>query len=1229
MNFNTLVNKVVFPLCRILLLGRKGPYNFGIIMKLIIFLTLAASIHATAGALAQRITLSVKDKALKEVLQELRKQSGYSFIFNDLDMKGSKVVTLKVIDKDVTDVLPILFSNQPLVYSIEGKFINITASSNQPKILRQDIKQRGISGRIFDEDNKPLVGASINIKGSQYSSKTDNQGRFVFNEKPSNSILIITFLGYKTLEISADEDLSHIKMSSSTNNLEEVNVVYSTGYQNLAKERSAGSFSKPNKDLLVNRSNSLNLIQNLDGLVPGLTVNSSPGSDNILIRGLSSINSNRSPLIVVDGIPVSDINAINPQDVEDVTVLKDATAASIWGAKASNGVIVITTKKGNNNDKIAIHYDAFMNFQGKPDLNYLPVLSSKQYIQTAKEIFDPIVYPWNLASAYQAGSVGVPPHEQILYDKYRGLISNELADKRLDSLSSIDNREQISDLWFRNASLFNQNLSLAGGGKVYQFYGGFSHSGIRSNTPGASNNVYKFNIRQDFNFYDRVKLFLITDVSNGKQNLSRNVQIDSRFYPYQLFRNDTGDLSMPYVSVLSDPTRIDAEKKSLIGLNYIPLADRGLAEEKGTSLLNRIVGGGSVKILEGLTYEGTFGITFGKNKTTFYDDNRSFVQRMELVNFTVVNPTTGVPTYYLPVSGGKYSVTNSSRRDWTVRNQLTFDHSWDDLKHQTTILVGQELQEQLNKLDRITVRGYNGQLLNAAPIDYALLSLGLNGTVIPNTFNRSVLPNDNFFQSELQTRFKSYYANAGYTYRRKYTINGSWRLDKSNLFGLETAAQSKPVWSAGLKWNLGDEQFVKNTNIFQSLALRGTYGVTGNAPTPGSASSFNILTSTTVASLPGGRSYSISSPANPNIAWEMTNTLNLGLDFSVFNDRLSASFDYYQRNTKNLIGLMPVNSLTGYSIIIGNYGDLKNQGLDVNIRSSNIVSDNFRWSTILNLAYNKNRITKLNYATPLVTGQQYINGRYFEGYPAYALFGYKYAGLDNMGDPQIYLNDGTITKSRNVAMKDDMEFMGSSQPLWNGGLTNTFAYKGWRLDVNMIFNFGHVMRRDVGDFFSGRLIGTDALLRLQGAYSSAINLAQGNINSIFLDRWKQPGDENLTSVPSYLSSTPLSDSRRDVNYYSYGDLNVLSASYIKMRDITVSYSLPKSILDRLRSKQITLRAQVSNIMIWKANKMGIDPEFQGANLIPGLSGSSDSFSSVNRSLRTMQGTITLGAHLSF
>ena len=302
----------------------------------------------------------------------------------------------------------------------------------------------------------------------------------------------------------------------------------------------------------------------------------------------------------------------------------------------------------------------------------------------------------------------------------------------------------------------------------------------------------------------------------------------------------------------------------------------------------------------------------------------------------------------------------------------------------------------------------------------------------------------------------------------------------------------------------------------------------------------------------------------------------------------------------------------------------------MSLRSRNIEHRDFSWSTQGNLAYNKNVITNVNYSTPLTRGQQLVEQRFISGYPAFSLFAYQYAGLDAEGDPLIELNDKTTTKTRNIATPEDMLFAGTTQPPWSGGLSNIVRYKAFTLTVNTIFNLGHVMRRDVGSFFSGRLAsGNSAFTLLAGSYTSEMNLSAGNINSIFLERWKSPGDEQITNVPAFVSNTALSSSRRDINYYVYGDINVLKASYVKIRDITLQYTLPNGLTSRMGADQITFRAQVSNLMIWKANKYGIDPEFQGFTLGNAFGGNPETYSQVNRSLRTMQGTFTFGAHISF
>jgi hypothetical protein len=283
---------------------------------------------------------------------------------------------------------------------------------------------------------------------------------------------------------------------------------------------------------------------------------------------------------------------------------------------------------------------------------------------------------------------------------------------------------------------------------------------------------------------------------------------------------------------------------------------------------------------------------------------------------------------------------------------------------------------------------------------------------------------------------------------------------------------------------------------------------------------------------------------------------------------------------------------------------MQNKGVEFSLSSINIQSKNFVWQTILTGAFNKNTITQLNSLTPVTTGQSKITQRYMAGYPAYAIFAYQFAGLDTLGDPMIYLNNKTVSKARNVATPNDIAFMGTYQPVWNGGLSNIFTYQNFSLGINIVYNLGHVMRRDVNIFYSGRLP------------SAALLFTGGPMNTEFADRWKNRGDEASTLIPSYVSNSSVSSTRRETDYYVKGDVNVESASYIKVRDITLSYSLPKSLLNRIKADNISFRVQVSNLMLWKANKYGIDPEFQ------------DPFSGT-RSMASNQEAITVGAHVTF
>ncbi|MBS1567107.1 MAG: SusC/RagA family TonB-linked outer membrane protein [Bacteroidetes bacterium] len=1102
--------------------------------------------------------------------------------------------------------------------------------------LSDSLPAESLIGVIKDATGNGIPEVSVTLQPINKGTVTDQQGRFVFKKIPA---------GFYTLQVShvsyAKQEKT-VYLSNATLRIDlvleassalQAEVVVSTGYQTISKERSAGAFSKPDMQVFVERPGSQNILQRLDGLVPGLTVNNAPGASQnpFLIRGLSTIGipdpqnvnslvgTNRNPLYVVDGIPMDDITTINPQDIADVTVLKDATAASIWGARASNGVIVFTTRKGTNNEKINMQYDGYISFQGRPDLDYMPVLNSPQFINAAREVFNlhdadnpkyyAEIYPWKTISAYSGiSNTGIPPHEAILYAGYLGRATSAQVQSGLDSLAALDNRSQIRDLWYRNALLTSHTLSLSGGRKVHSFYGSVNYTNTKSNRPQDSDNFFKLNLRQDFRFNDRIQAFLITDLSNSIVKSKRNIAVDNRFYPYQLFRDAAGNnLSIPYMRYLSDSIRNDYQQRSRVNLDYNPLNEVNLGSTKNDALLNRVLGGATIKIFKGLKFEGTYGYIKGSRSTTSFDDEQSYLVRSELVQFTVAPTTASTPQYNLPNTGGRYTTAQLNQRNWTVRNQLVYDKEWQNRKHQLTLLAGQESQEQFTTFNSSTVRGYDPLLLTYGAVDYNTLSKGISGVVMANSGSRSTLINNAFQSYETQVRFRSYYANGAYTLYDKYSINASWRMDGSNLFGFDQSAQNKPVWSVGGKWVMSREKFMNPVAWIDQLALRATYGITGNAPSPGTAASYDILSALSSTTFPGGRGLTIATASNPKLTWESTKTLNIGFDFAVLRNRIEGSVDLYRKTTDNLLGDVPTNSLTGYSSITGNLGKLENKGIEVTLSALTLRAGRFNWNTQLSMAYNHNTITKVNSLVKLTTGAQQIQQQYVEGYSAFAVFAYRYAGLNDKGDPKIYLNDKSVTSARNITTPQDPAFMGTFQPVWSGGLTNRFNFRSLSLIANTVFNLGHVMRRDVNLYYSGRLIQNNMAT---GGFTT------GNLNAEFVNRWKKPGDEQLTNIPSYVVNPATSDTRRDVTYYQYADINVVNASFIKLRDITFVWTLPAQVSSRLKAQSIDLRLQLGNVMLWKANHYGIDPEFQNA------------FTGV-RSIPSMQHTMTFGAHVNF
>jgi len=1192
-----------------------------LVMRLTLILLLAGCLQLSARTVAQTVTYSARSVALTEVFAAVKKQTGYVFFYNKRDLEGTVPVTVSLRKAGLEDALKAILAGQPLGYLIRGNTIVITrpqpsvapVSSAASSAISPPVE---IHGRVIDQSGKPLAGVTVSVKGGKAMAVTDDNGLFTIRSVEPDATLVFTSINMERMELKVNGRVElTVALQSRTAKLGEVSVEVNTGYQSLPRERTAGSFSKPDMTVFNNRTGTVNILQRLDGLIPGLTVNNAPGADQFLIRGLTSVNGQRSPLYVVDGLIISDITSINPNDVADITVLKDATAASIWGSQASNGVIVINTKKGAYNNKLSVTYDGSASFQGKPDLAYYHQLNSAQFIAAATQIFDPVQNPYAVINSpaggllSNVGSPSLPPHEQILYNKYNGVITADQASAQLAALAGQSNLQQMKDLFYRDAFLANHTLSVRGGGPRYSGYASFSYTDTRNNTPSNNNNSYKLDIRQDFSLSPHIKAYLITDLTNRVLSSNNAASPTSQFLPYAMFRDANGnniDMSWLYLSPTLQSTYTG---KSGVDLSYSPLNDAGHTQNKTNELIARINGGITINLYKGLRYEGVYGIVKDEGKTTNYLDAGAYAVRSELVSFTVASATPGgAPTYYLPSTGGRLTTKNTDIQNYTIRNQLVYDAGWKGGLHQLTVLAGQEALDQLSKSNQSVVRGYNPQLLTYGSVNYTALGAGLLNPVKPNyTTNESVLLNDAYAGTEVENRQYSYYANGGYTYDAKYTLNGSWRIDHSSLFGIDHSAQNRPIVSGGLSWAIGKEKFLTDVSWLDQLVIRSTYGVTGNSPVSGTAASFDVLSAMTTTVFPNGTGLSISAPANKHLSWESTKTYNEGVDFKVFG-RLSGSVDLYFKNTDNLIGLLPTNSFSGYTSITGNIGKMTNHGIEVSLNSVNISGRNFSWRTLLNFSYNRNRITSLTYQLPLTTGDILVAQSYVQGYAAYSVFAYRYAGLDSLGDPQVYQAKGGKTKTPYATLPADIKNMGSAQPLFNGGFTNVFTYRRFSLSANMVYSLGNVMRRDVNTFYTGGRMVPSA-----GSFT-------GNTNAEFADRWQAAGDEAKTNVPSYVGSTSLNTSRRETAYYTQAGINVVSASYIKMRDLTLSYALPPSLLNKYKIGNITLNAQLSNVMIWKANKYGIDPEFQYDQAF-GSGGV--------RTLPVGQHALSLSAHVNF
>ncbi|MGE8290379.1 MAG: SusC/RagA family TonB-linked outer membrane protein, partial [Sphingobacterium sp.] len=880
----------------------------------IAFLSLYLLQSNPAYSFGQTIEVHAKEQKLAKVFEQLKRENGYHFFWEGKDFSQ----TLITVDAkgDIHEVLDKLFSKLPLKYRIQQKTIIVEADPN--KKIQESIYR----GRVLNETGNPIQGATIiyDDGSGQKTVVTNAKGQFAFTAPQGPIHVIISSVGYQPQEYSVDnpEKSIFVQLELSNNRIEEV--VISTGYQRINKINASGSTASLDSNYFKKRNNG-SLEAALEGAVPGLSFyKDEKGNSDMRIRGGSSLRAGTQPLIIVDGFASSIIPNIN--EIEGVTVLKDAAAAAIWGSQASNGVIVITTKKGNRG-KTSITYSGNLRVQMRPDYKALQRANSAEIIDYEKEQYDKEF----VIDIYDGNSSGYTQSIGIFTAYDRKEISLEERDRRLAALAGLNNQEQINKLLLRKAINQSHYIGISGGSDNFRHMttinGQFDLSGLQ----GTSTKTFNFSNRLQYDLAKFVSLttnvgFLYGWDQQGMDDLAGEIRA---LQPYQMLMDEQGN----YIRNYADYNKVENDRLMSLGYrdNGLNLYEENqLANNKSRSLAIRSLFGLNWKIMDGLRLTNNFvyerATTNGRNQ---YDKD-SYATRSFMNRYTVLDKNNSIKAY---IPYGDYLDTRSDQSTFlSTRNFLNYEKKFNE-KHYINVLAGFDLNRKISEGDRNRLYGYNDQLLNSQNIDLIALNVGIKDWEGKTyVYDHSSYVRNNY----VENREYSFYSTLAYTYDNRYTVTGSWRNDHSNLFGSDPKFKRTPLWSIGGKWLIDNEHFFDIDWISQ-LNLRATMGLTGNFDRSNQSSTylvarrfFNATADDYVAR--------VDNPPNAKLRWERTKTYNIGLDLGILKDRITLNADYYHKFSYDLLGSQDLDPTVGMTNSYINGADMINKGVEFGLNAA-------------------------------------------------------------------------------------------------------------------------------------------------------------------------------------------------------------------------------------------------------------------------------------------------------
>lgn len=1128
-------------------------------IQLILLFIFCTGVYATETYSQEvRISISHRNSTVKNVLDEIEKKTNYFFLYNEQDVDVNRRVSVSVSESSLKDVLSQLFNNTEIAYVIEKNNI-VLVKRNMVEQPQQTLQK--VTGVVTDEKGEPIIGATIKEKGGSNGVVTDLEGNFSISVSPK-TILQISYIGYTTREITVgNKKLLNIQLKEDSQMLDEVVVV---GYGTINRRDLTGSVASVNgaamKDIPVTSA-----AQAIVGRMPGVQVTQTDGSPDaeikIRVRGGGSLTQDNSPLYIVDGFPVDNINDIAPTDISSIDILKDASSTAIYGARGANGVVIVTTKSG---------------VEGKPKINYNMHYGVKNITKTL-DVLDPYEYVW-----WQYEIMGANTDNMSRYfGDYRDF----------ELYKEIDGTNWQDEIFGRTGTSFYNNLSVSGGTKAAKYNISLTRNDEKEIMLGSGLERTNFTTKTSYELNKWIKLDLNTRLSHtilkgagtGQSGLG---ETSSRLPHIIQFRPVNG------LSDFIDGGQIDESDFEVANTYVINPLDQTLDDyRKNTQLLININAGVDFQIMKDLKYRLEFGV-----QSTDVTNNR----------FYGLNTSNARNYGEQPVAEIKDEKINSYR----LANTVTYSRKGIFPGSNLVLMVGQELNS----------RSYESKLASAkyfpkyvdAHTAFNMMDLGKPDPIVTvgNPDNKTA----------------SFFGRLNYDYKGRYLFSAVFRADGSSKFAPGNQWGYFP--SAAIAWRVSDEAFMASTsNWLSNLKFRLSYGQSGNNRIADDVWKKTFSVSNGAIFMEGNEetmtNYIVpeSTLSNPRLKWETTITRNIGLDFGLFNQRLSGTVEIYKNTTKDLLIRTSIPSSTGYSTQYQNVGQTSNKGIELTLEGILVDTKDFTLSASFNIAFNKNRIDKLGDVKQWEESSKWASadgptGDFLikEGGEIGMMYGYQTAGMytfdefdydpvkgiytlkegvsDNKGLVNArWFGPGTL---KFVNQDDDLTVnakdkvvIGNANPKHTGGFNLSARYKG--LDFSAFFNWVYgndiynANKLNFTNYQSGRY------------YKNVLSIMNSNDRFSYIDK----ATGTVVTEPEQLkemnkNAKIWSGAFTTSQLHSWA---VEDGSFLRLNNVTIGYSFPRELLKKISIGELRIYATGYNLFTW-TKYSGYDPEVDSRRSTP-------------------------------